>query len=88
MFTAPKTGLYQISATVMSSHKKSLHVYLWQNDVRMVSLFSGEGYNEATANMVLNLKKDDRVYLKARGRGTIYSHKEKPYSMFSGYLIS
>lgn len=89
VFTAPKTGLYQVSATIMSSHKKPLLAYLWQNDVRMVSLYSGTGYNEATANMVLNLKKDDRIYLKVRGgSGAIYGHLEKPYSMFSGYLIS
>ena len=89
VFTVPKTGLYQISATVMSSHNKALLVDLWQNENRLVALYAKTGYNDATANTVLNLKKNDRIYLKVRGGSFgINSSKEHPYSMFSGYLIS
>jgi hypothetical protein len=55
----------------------------------LVGLYGAAGYNEAAANTVLNLKKNDRLYLKARGgSNAIYNHKEDPYSTFSGYLIS
>jgi phosphoribosylamine-glycine ligase len=63
VFTAPKTGLYQVSATVMSSNLKMLHVHLWQNEKPLVALYAAVGYNESTANTVLNLKKNDRLYV-------------------------
>ena len=89
VFTVPKTGLYQVSATVMSSKSKHLHVHLWQNENRMVALFAVAGYNEATANTVLNLKKNDRLYLKVKdGSQAIHNSKRDPYNMFSGYLLS
>ena len=89
VFTAPKTGLYQVSATVMSSSSKDVHVHLWQNKNRLVSLYGAVGYNEATANTVLNLKKNDRLYLKVKGNSrAIYNTKAEPYSTFSGYLLS
>ncbi|XP_052081463.1 complement C1q-like protein 3 isoform X2 [Mytilus californianus] len=89
IFQAPFKGVYQFSFTVMSSSGKNLFVYLWQNDTRLVSVYPGTGYNEGTANMVLNLKKDDRVYVKCggSGQGYIYTGKDYWYSMFSGYLI-
>ncbi|CAC5396489.1 unnamed protein product [Mytilus coruscus] len=89
IFKAPFKGVYQFSFTVMSSNGKNLLVYLWQNETRLVSVYPGIGFNEGTANMVLNLKKDDRVYVKCggSGHGYIYTAKDYWYSMFSGYLI-
>jgi hypothetical protein len=89
VFTAPKTGLYHVSATVMSTSSKALYVHLWQNENRLVALYAVAGYNEATANTVLNLKKNDRLYLKVKGSSrAIFNDKEQQYSMFSGYLLS
>ena len=89
VFTAPITGLYQVSATVMSSSSKSLYVHLWQNENSMVALYAAAGYNEATVNTVLNLKKNDRLYLKVKdGSRAMNNGKEYPYSTFSGYLLS
>ena len=89
VFTAPKTGLYQISATIMSSGSKPMYVHLWQNENRMVALWAAVGHNEATVNTVLNLKKNDRLYLKVKdSTRTIYNSKTNPYSTFSGYLLS
>ncbi|XP_063424844.1 complement C1q-like protein 3 [Mytilus trossulus] len=89
IFQAPFKGVYQFSFTVMSMRGKDLLVYLWQNETRLVSVFPGTGYNEGTAIMVLNLKKDDRVYVKCGGSGIGYIHTGKGawYSMFSGYLM-
>ena len=89
VFTAPKTGLYQVSATVMSSSSKALYAHLWQNENRLVAFYAAAGYNEATANTLLNLKKNDRLYLKVKGGSyAIHNHKDYQYSMFSGYLLS
>ena len=89
VFTAPKTGLYQVSATVMSTHNKALLVDLWQNENRLLALYATVGYNNVTANTVLNLKKNDRIYVKVRGSSyAIHSSKGHPYNAFSGYLLS
>jgi hypothetical protein len=89
VFTAPKTGLYHVSATVMSTSSKVVYVFLWQNENSLVAFYAAAGYNEATVNTVLNLKRNDRLYLKANGSsGAIFNTKEHMYSMFSGYLLS
>jgi hypothetical protein len=89
VFTVPKTGLYQVSATVMSPQNKALIVHLWQNENPMMAFYAPVGYNEATTNIVLNLKKNDRLYLKVSdSTRAIYNSKENPYSTFSGYLLS
>jgi hypothetical protein len=87
------SGCFQIltikKKNVMSSNLKMLHVHLWQNEKPLVALYAAVGYNESTANTVLNLKKNDRLYLQVRGDSrAIYNHKDNPYSTFSGYLLS
>ncbi|VDI10397.1 Hypothetical predicted protein [Mytilus galloprovincialis] len=89
IFKAPFKGVYQFSFTVMSSNGKKLRVFLWHNGNRLVGVYPGIGYNEGTANIVLNLKKGDRVYVKCGGSDHGYIHTANGYwySMFSGYLI-
>ena len=89
VFTVPKTGLYQVSATIMSSRSKNLYVHLWKNENSMMALYAAVGNNEATVNTVLHLKKNDRLYLKVidGARGT-YNTKTDLYNTFSGYLLS
>nr|CBX41727.1 putative C1q domain containing protein MgC1q78 [Mytilus galloprovincialis] len=89
IFKAPLKGVYQFSFTVMSSRGKKLRVYLWHNGNRLVGVYPGIGYNEGTANIVLNLQKGDRVYVKCGGSDHGYIHTANGYwySMFSGYLI-
>ena len=68
----------------MSSNHKTVYVYLWQNENRLVALYANVGYNEATANIVLNLKKNDRLYLKViGGSNAMYNSKAEPYSTLS-----
>ena len=87
-FTAPKSGLYQISGTVMSSAGKSLAVYLCKNDKQTVSLHTGSGYGTGTVNIVLKLQKGETVYMKNHNSTkTIYSDSSV-YCVFSGFLIS
>ena len=87
-FTAPKSGLYQISGTVMSQHRKLLYVYLFKNDKQTVSLYAGTGYATGTVNIVFKLQKGETVYMKHHNNTqTIYSDSNV-YCVFSGFLIS
>ncbi|XP_063427886.1 complement C1q-like protein 2 isoform X2 [Mytilus trossulus] len=89
IFKAPREGLYHVSTTVMSTHGKTVHVRIWHNGNKTVGLYPGTGYSEATANMVLHLKKGDKVTVKGGGGGNtaLFSSSEH-YSMFSVYLIA
>ncbi|XP_063397315.1 complement C1q tumor necrosis factor-related protein 4-like [Mytilus trossulus] len=85
VFTAPKTGLYSISTTVMSHHNSHLHCFLWKNNERMVLAF-GNDFSTGTLNVVMVLKKSDTVYVKhAAGSERIFGDQR---STFSGYLIT
>ena len=87
-FTAPKSGHYQISGTVMSSHGKYLHVHLFKNDKQTVSFYAGSGNATGTVNFVLKLQKGETVYMKHfNSTETIYSDR-RVFCVFSGFLIS
>ena len=87
-FTAPQSGLYQFSGTVMSANKNLLYVYLFKNDKRTVSFYAGVGYSTGTINMVFKLQKGETVYMKHhKNTQTIYSDYNV-YCVFSGFLIS
>lgn len=84
-FTAPKTGLYSISTTVMSNSASYLHCDLWKNSEKMVRAF-GTDLSTGTLNVVLALEMNDTVYVKhLSGTETIYGDHR---STFSGYLIT
>ncbi|XP_052081375.1 collagen alpha-2(VIII) chain-like [Mytilus californianus] len=90
IFTAPMAGLYHFSAVVMSESGKSLFLHLWHNDSKMTGSFiTGDGYKTGTFDVVLNVKKRDRIYIRCRNNTSqkIYSDSDN-YSTFSGYLIA
>ncbi|VDI03006.1 Hypothetical predicted protein [Mytilus galloprovincialis] len=89
VYTAPQPGVYQFSCSVMTQNDKKLRVYLWKNKERTVAIYPGyTGHNMGTLNMVLQLEKGDKVYIKHGGGGReIHSNTGSNYSMFSGYLI-
>ena len=90
-FTAPQSGLYQISGTVMSVPGKTLHAYLFKNDKQTVSAYASIGHNSMTSgtvNMVLKLQKGDTVYMKHQNITTTLYSSNSVYCVFSGFLIS
>ncbi|XP_052081374.1 complement C1q tumor necrosis factor-related protein 6-like [Mytilus californianus] len=90
VFTAPITGLYHFSAVVMSEAGKNLFLHLWHNDTRTAASYThGDGYKTGTFDIVLNVKKDDRIYIRCRGNDNqrIFSNADS-YITFSGYLIA
>ncbi|XP_052081075.1 complement C1q subcomponent subunit B-like [Mytilus californianus] len=91
VYTAPKPGVYQFSCSVMTQYNKAVRVLLWKNDMKTVAVYPGPnnvGHNTGTINMVLELKKGDKEYIKqGAAEKYIYSESAYNYSMFSGYLI-
>nr|CBX41704.1 putative C1q domain containing protein MgC1q55 [Mytilus galloprovincialis] len=89
IFIAPREGLYQVSTTVMSVDGKTVYVHIWQNETRTVGLYPGTGYSEATANIVLHLKKGDKLTVRGGDSNHPYLlSSSSHYSMFSAYLIA
>lgn len=90
VFTAPMPGLYHFAAVVMSESAKVLFLNLWHNDTQMAGSYTnGDGHKTGTIDVVLSVKKGDRIYIRCRNNTTqkIYSNSDN-YSTFSGYLIA
>ncbi|CAC5388806.1 unnamed protein product [Mytilus coruscus] len=88
IYTAPKDGAYNFSCTVMSIVNKLIRVNLMKNNLKTVANYA-KGHNSATLNMVLDLKKGDKVCIKqGHVENYIYSEPNYNFSMFSGFLIS
>ncbi|XP_063401928.1 heavy metal-binding protein HIP-like [Mytilus trossulus] len=63
-FTAPKSGLYQFSFTIMSNGGSDLNMGVAKNGKFLISLHAAKIHGAtATANAVLELKEGDTVYL-------------------------
>ncbi|XP_076099258.1 complement C1q-like protein 3 isoform X1 [Mytilus galloprovincialis] len=88
IFIAPREGLYHVSTTLMSVSGKTLYAHICLNESRTVGLFPGTGYSEATANIVLHLKKGDKITVRGSGNHPYLYSSSAHYSMFSAYLIA
>ncbi|CAC5411204.1 unnamed protein product [Mytilus coruscus] len=86
IFTATKTGLYLISATVMSYFGNVLSVYISKNGVNLMNLYGPKIHGGTeTANPVLNLEKGDKVSVRSKGSFRVYGDN---YSYFSAVYIA
>ena len=87
VYTAPRDGAYHFSCTVMSHRNNAIRVNLWKNYSKTVAVYSSSYYG-GTLNMVLDLKRGDRVYIKqGHVENYIYAEPDYHFSMFSGFLI-
>ena len=88
IFTAPRTGLYQISVTIMSNAGKYVDVDIAKNDLVLLRLYGPAVHGSTqTANPVLELKSGDKVCVRKHSSGSQRVFGDK-YSSFSGYYIS
>ncbi|XP_063434094.1 cerebellin-2-like [Mytilus trossulus] len=89
IFTAPKSGVYQFSCTIMR-FKDSIKVHLFQNEKKTVAIYPGSGslYIPGSLNIVLQVKKGDKVFIRNERNQQIYSESGSQFSMFSGFMIS
>ncbi|XP_052101360.1 complement C1q subcomponent subunit C-like [Mytilus californianus] len=86
IFTAPRNGLYMISATTRANGSNYLHCEMQVNGEMKEKLF-GTSASTGTANAVLQLKKGDNVFIKKDHRGR-ENMMGKDWSMFSGCFIA
>ena len=88
IFTAPRAGLYQISATVMSANGKELVLHIVKNKQVLLYLYGARLHGSTeTANPVLGLKLGDKVFVRNCSSGPQLINGNH-YSYFSGYFIS
>ena len=88
IFTAPRAGLYQISATVMSANGKDLTLDIVTNKQVLLYLYGSRLHGSTeTANPVLELRSGDKVFVKNGSSGSQLINGNH-YSYFSGYFIS
>ncbi|CAC5375190.1 unnamed protein product [Mytilus coruscus] len=86
-FTAPKSGLYQFSFTIMSNGGSELHMVVVKNGNSIMKLYGSKIHGATeTANPVLELKEGDCVYL-THGVSASQQMVGHHYSHMSGYYI-
>uniref|UniRef100_A0AAZ3S7T8 Cerebellin 2b precursor n=1 Tax=Oncorhynchus tshawytscha TaxID=74940 RepID=A0AAZ3S7T8_ONCTS len=88
VFQAPRRGIYSFGFHVVKVYnRQTIQVNLMQNDYPIISAFAGDQdvTREAASNgVLLQLEREDRVYLKLE-RGTLMGGWK--YSTFSGFLV-
>ena len=85
-FTAPKTGLYQLSVTIMSSINNSLGCGIMRNRKIFLFLYASKIHESSeTANPVLELKQGDHIQIMCSESENVNGDN---YSNFSGFYIS
>ena len=88
IFTAPRTGLYQISSTIMSDSGNNISLFIVKNDVRILNMYAAAPHGSTeTANPVLELKAGDKVSVRNNSSGSQRFHGNS-YSYIYGYFIS
>ncbi|XP_063404323.1 uncharacterized protein LOC134687797 [Mytilus trossulus] len=88
IFTAPRQGVYHITAVVMSVSGDSLYLHLKHNtEYTAGSYITGDGYKTGTFDAVMNLHKGDKLSVGSRGSYTVFSDSSR-YTTFSGHLIA
>jgi len=89
-FTAPKSGLYYFSFTVLSANNEDADEYhFWKNgaDYEVGCFDSGNSYTPCTATAILSLNPGDVVDVRAVYISDIYGSRSRGLSHFVGYLI-
>ncbi|XP_052086908.1 complement C1q tumor necrosis factor-related protein 2-like isoform X3 [Mytilus californianus] len=87
-FTAPVSGLYSISVSIMGLHGNSIHVNIRKNGQELARLWTHGGGRGEVASHTLNLqlKHGDQMWASGTPGHKIYA--KEPYNVFSGMLIA
>ncbi|XP_052087254.1 multimerin-2-like [Mytilus californianus] len=87
IFTAPRQGVYHISAAVISANGKSLYLQVKHNsEYTAGSYVTGDGHKTGTFDVVFSLQKGDKISVENMGGYTVYSNTNR-YTTFSGHRI-
>ncbi|KAK3101198.1 hypothetical protein FSP39_001681 [Pinctada imbricata] len=86
-FSAPLSGLYQFTVTVMSGMNTIIHLRIVKNGSELVKVFSTGHWDETGTNVVnVHLHKNDRVWVQAMDTSSSLEGGFG-YNCFSGNLI-
>ncbi|XP_071166187.1 uncharacterized protein [Mytilus edulis] len=91
VFTAPEPGVYQFAYTITKVNSNNILAHLYKNEMKTVAIYpstTDSGLEMGTMNMVLQLQKADRVYIKLTSGGLVYSESNSNFDAFSGFKIS
>lgn len=87
-FTAPVSGTYQFTATILSGYDEAIETMLVVNDSEIARIFSG-GYlsqGSGSNSIIVNLNKGDTVAVQVfYSQGDYISGQ---WSSFSGHLLA
>ncbi|CAC5362492.1 unnamed protein product [Mytilus coruscus] len=87
-FTAPVTGLFYFSFTVMSIPDHSVHMEIVKNGAVIGNCFAdSHGYESGTSTVITQLDKGDMVWIRhVKAEGSQPLHPL--YNAFTGFLIA
>ncbi|CAC5401346.1 unnamed protein product [Mytilus coruscus] len=86
VFTVPQNGLYSFGCMIMSSGKHFVHYKWFKNDTYFLNgwVAKTDHANSQTQNIILYMKKGERMYIKLVSGGAIHGSR---LSYISGYLL-
>ncbi|CAC5365372.1 unnamed protein product [Mytilus coruscus] len=88
IFTAPRQGIYHITAVVMSVSGQVFYLHLkHNNEYTAGSWVSGDGYKTGTFDVVFSLQKGDTISVGSKRTSRVYSNSDN-FNTFSGHLIA
>ena len=88
-FTAPYSGIYTISASVMSQPSNNMHFKIVKNGQMLSMLYSAnDTYPLASHTLNLPLTTGDQIWVERHTGRQLHSHGYGPYNIFSGALIN
>jgi hypothetical protein len=91
VFTAPFTGLYSISCTMMALPGNAVHVAINQNGENLSIVYShSKTYRQASQTLQLKLRKGDQITIQNYNQKAAKLHDNfgGSYNIFSGFLIA
>ncbi|VDI52051.1 Hypothetical predicted protein [Mytilus galloprovincialis] len=88
IFTAPRQGVYHITAVVMSQSGQLLYLHLKHNNDYTAEIHvTGDGYKTGTFDVVFSLQKGDTISVGCKNGIRVFSNNDK-YTTFSGHFIA
>ncbi|KAK3105598.1 hypothetical protein FSP39_001435 [Pinctada imbricata] len=88
-FTAPVSGIYSISVSIMSEPTNEMHLGIMRNDVRLSVVYSNKGtYPQATNTLNFSMKKGDTAWVQRITGRVLHAPANMPYNVFTAVLIA
>ncbi|CAC5390521.1 C1QL [Mytilus coruscus] len=91
IFTAPSNGVYIFSWTVLCHHGKSFFTYLILNGSTIAKNYASAGgvadHASGSQNVILEIKKNDKVFIRIQDGTTGQYMYGDSWSTFSGYKL-